>query len=171
MRSLRKKDERFNTRWIISNRSPMDPKGYWGTYVRIVPWAAIWISVFLAPICYFGLVVGQDIDIWRVAVIVIALAILFGMMVAIPTACLAMAYTVDIRCWDKRYAKGIVDWKLNAERYYTLRVVDDCLIYDMSKNPTLLPAEIVVQFKVGMVSITGPRYVVDCIFRAFRTSP
>ena len=137
----------------------------------MVPWAAIWLSVFLAPICYFGLVVGQDIDIWRVAAIVIALALLFGMMVAIPTAYLAMVHTVDIRCLDKRYVKGIIDWKLNADRYYTLSVVGDCLVYDMSKNPTIISAEIVVKFKVGVASITGPRYVVDSIFRAFRTSP
>jgi hypothetical protein len=121
--------------------------------------------------CYFGLVVVEDWAVSMVAGIVLIGAVLFGMMVAIPTAYLAMAHTVDIRCWDNRYVKGIIDWKLYAERYYTLSVVGDCLIYDMSKNPTLLPAEIVVQFKVGVASITGPRYVVDSIFRAFRTSP
>jgi len=141
----------------------MTPKGYWGTYVRIAPWASIWVSVFLAPMCYFGLVVVEDWAVSMVAGMVLIGAVLFGMMVAIPTAYLAMAHTVDIRCRDKRYVKGIVDWRLYAGRYYTLSVVGDCLIYDMSKNPTLLPAEIVVQFKVGVASITGPRNVVDSI--------
>jgi hypothetical protein len=146
----------------------MDPKGYCGTYVRIVPWAAIWLSIFLAPICYFGLVVAQDIGTWKVAAIVIITAILFGMMVAIPTAYLAMARTVDIPCVDRGFVKWIVDWKANEERYDTLSVMKDGLIYDKSKNPTLMTAEIVVKFRDDVASITGPRIVINSLVRTFR---
>jgi hypothetical protein len=79
-----------------------------------------------------------------------------------------MARTVDIPCVDRRFVKWIVDWKTHAEKYDTLTVMKDGLVYDKSKNPTLLSDELVVKFRDDVASITGPRIVVDSLVRTFR---
>jgi len=134
----------------------------------MVPWAAVWFSVFWFPICYFWLAVGEQIDTLGVVAVALIVGTLFGMMVAIPTSFLAMSHTVDIYCGDRRFVKWIVDWRMNLERYDTLTVQKSGLLYGKSRNPTLVPVDVVVEFRGGTASITGPWILVNGLARTFQ---